>query len=90
MISTFRINNNNNSKSNYGLSCERCRVDKKKCDRKEPVCSRCIKLQAECRIYSRNAKGIKGLKLPIQVIQANSHSESSNSLNRSILLKSDI
>ncbi|KXN69136.1 hypothetical protein CONCODRAFT_8474 [Conidiobolus coronatus NRRL 28638] len=69
MISTFRASN----KSNYGLSCEKCRIDKKKCDKKEPICSRCIKLQTECRVYPRSTKSVKGLKLSIQCTEVNRH-----------------
>ncbi|KXN69132.1 hypothetical protein CONCODRAFT_8470 [Conidiobolus coronatus NRRL 28638] len=61
---TFRISNNNKPK--YEFACERCRLDKKKCDKKVPICSRCIKIQAECRTYSKDTAGVKGFKLLVQ------------------------
>lgn len=54
MFSVFR-NNNNNSKyfdeKSRVFSCFWCRIDKKKCDRKRPTCSRCIKFNLNCKPY---------------------------------------
>ncbi|KXN68249.1 hypothetical protein CONCODRAFT_9514 [Conidiobolus coronatus NRRL 28638] len=73
MISTFRISNNN--KFVYEFACERCRLGRKKCDKKVPICSRYIRMQTECRVYSRKATGIKGLSLSIKRKDVDRHSK---------------
>lgn len=59
MLSVFRNENKKFSLTEERLvkvACFKCRIDKKKCDKKLPICSRCSQLEVDCRPYVRRVK----------------------------------
>lgn len=62
MFSIFRQDNNSsNSKENNirKFACFNCRFDKKKCDKKLPVCFRCSELKLDCKSYEGSDRHLK-------------------------------
>jgi hypothetical protein len=57
MFSAFHIKNYSHKEGGIGsYSCLSCRLKKKKCDRKLPVCSRCNQYKLECEPFERSVK----------------------------------
>jgi hypothetical protein len=70
MFSVYRNNNNSTSvvEKLGAIACLKCRKDKKKCDRKVPICSRCSERNFECRPYERKYYDTKLLSMVIKSI----------------------
>jgi hypothetical protein len=76
MFSVFQIIENNIGERDgkYGLhSCSACRARKKKCDKKVPICSRCERLELECKSYDRGVKYFKPTHTTTESISRNSN-----------------